>query len=178
MHRTDNTHNTFDPVWPNGWVFIYKLSGCGFESISRVFSFRFLFFIYFFVFVSGDIEIDSGAKRVITGLLRFTLEWQIDTQKFSECQKFVFKNESDPKYFSFFEFNFNVSNKISFTHTRLLKFPESSPPFIKFWRIFYPTPSARQLFQTPLLLDTQKYSNNMADNSLNWKAFKNIVMML
>ena len=20
------------PVWPNGWVFVYKLSGCGFES--------------------------------------------------------------------------------------------------------------------------------------------------
>ena len=35
MRRTDNTHNaaqSFSSVWLNGWVLIYKLSGCGFES--------------------------------------------------------------------------------------------------------------------------------------------------
>ena len=34
MHRTDN-YSQFSSViwsvWPNGWVFVYELSGCGFE---------------------------------------------------------------------------------------------------------------------------------------------------
>ena len=29
------------PVWPNGWVFVYKLSGSGFESSCSHFAFRF-----------------------------------------------------------------------------------------------------------------------------------------
>ena len=35
MHRTDNysQHSSIIwPVWLNDWVFVYKLSGCGFES--------------------------------------------------------------------------------------------------------------------------------------------------
>ena len=35
MHRTDrySKHSSIIwPVWPNGWVFVYELSGCGFES--------------------------------------------------------------------------------------------------------------------------------------------------
>ena len=35
MHRTDkySQHSSiFWPVWLNGWVFVYELSGCGFES--------------------------------------------------------------------------------------------------------------------------------------------------
>ena len=35
MHRTDkySQHSSIIwPVWPNGWVFVYELSGCGFES--------------------------------------------------------------------------------------------------------------------------------------------------
>ena len=35
MHHTDkhSQHNsTIWPVWLNGWVFIYELNGCGFES--------------------------------------------------------------------------------------------------------------------------------------------------
>ena len=29
------------PVWLNGWVFVYKLSGCGFESSCSYLNFRF-----------------------------------------------------------------------------------------------------------------------------------------
>ena len=40
MHRTDKysehssviSKNNIRPVWPNGWVFVYKLSSSGFES--------------------------------------------------------------------------------------------------------------------------------------------------
>ena len=35
MHRTDkySQHSSIIwPVWLNGWVFVYKLGGCGFES--------------------------------------------------------------------------------------------------------------------------------------------------
>ena len=35
MHRTDkySQHSSIIwPVWLNGWVFVYELSGCGFES--------------------------------------------------------------------------------------------------------------------------------------------------
>ena len=35
MHRTDkySQHSSIiRPVWPNGRVFVYELSGCGFES--------------------------------------------------------------------------------------------------------------------------------------------------
>ena len=35
MHGTDKysrTAQSFRPVWLNGWVFVYELSGCGFES--------------------------------------------------------------------------------------------------------------------------------------------------
>ena len=35
MHRTDkySQHSsTIWPVWLNGWVFVYELSGCEFES--------------------------------------------------------------------------------------------------------------------------------------------------
>ena len=27
-----NEHSTTSPNWPNGWVLVYELSGCGFES--------------------------------------------------------------------------------------------------------------------------------------------------
>ena len=35
MHRTDkhSQHSSIIwPVWLNGWVFVYELSGCGYES--------------------------------------------------------------------------------------------------------------------------------------------------
>ena len=38
MHRTDkySQHSSIIwPVWPNGWVFVYELSGCGFESCEK-----------------------------------------------------------------------------------------------------------------------------------------------
>ena len=28
----ENEHSTIEPNWPNGWVFVCKLSGCGFKS--------------------------------------------------------------------------------------------------------------------------------------------------
>ena len=40
------------------------------------------------------------------------------------------KSDSNPKHFSFFVFDFNVSNKISSTLARLLNF-QFLPPFIK-----------------------------------------------
>ena len=44
MHRTDkySQHSWIIwPVWPNGWVFVYELSGCGFESCCSHLNFRF-----------------------------------------------------------------------------------------------------------------------------------------
>ena len=44
MHHTDkySQHNTIIwPVWLNGWVFVYELSGCGFESSCHHLNFRF-----------------------------------------------------------------------------------------------------------------------------------------
>ena len=31
-HLVHNEHSNIWPVWLNGWVFVYELSGCGFES--------------------------------------------------------------------------------------------------------------------------------------------------
>ena len=44
MHRTDNYSQQSSiiwPAWPNGWVFIYEQSGCGFESRCSHLNFRF-----------------------------------------------------------------------------------------------------------------------------------------
>ena len=44
MHRTDkySQHSSIIwPAWPNGWVFVYKLSGYGFESSCSYLNFRF-----------------------------------------------------------------------------------------------------------------------------------------
>ena len=44
MHRTDkySEHSSIIwPVWPNGWVFVYELSGSGFESSCSHLNFRF-----------------------------------------------------------------------------------------------------------------------------------------
>ena len=44
MYRTDKNsqHSSIIlPVWPNGWVFFYELSGCGFESSCSHLNFRF-----------------------------------------------------------------------------------------------------------------------------------------
>ena len=44
MHRTDkySQHSSIIwPVWPNGWVFVYEVSGCGFESRSSHLIFRY-----------------------------------------------------------------------------------------------------------------------------------------
>ena len=44
MHRTDKylEHSSIVwPVWLNGWVFDYELSGCGFESSWRHLNFRY-----------------------------------------------------------------------------------------------------------------------------------------
>ena len=37
MHLTDNysqLRSIIWPVWLNGWVFVYKLTGCGFEPVA------------------------------------------------------------------------------------------------------------------------------------------------
>ena len=44
MHRTDKFSQHSSIIWPawlNGWVFVYELSGCGFESSCSHFTFRF-----------------------------------------------------------------------------------------------------------------------------------------
>ena len=44
MNRTDKysqDSSIYLPVWLNGWVFIYELSGCGFESSCNHLNFRF-----------------------------------------------------------------------------------------------------------------------------------------
>ena len=44
MHRTDkySQHSSIIwPVWLNGWVFVYELNGCGFESRCSHLNFRF-----------------------------------------------------------------------------------------------------------------------------------------
>ena len=44
MHRTDeySQHSSIIwPVWPNGWVFVYELSGCWFESRCNHLIFRY-----------------------------------------------------------------------------------------------------------------------------------------
>ena len=44
MHHTDkySQHSSIIwPVWLNGWVFVYELSGCGFESSCSHLNFRF-----------------------------------------------------------------------------------------------------------------------------------------
>ena len=44
MHRTDKYSQHSSIIWPawlNGWVFVYELSGCGFESSCSHFTFRF-----------------------------------------------------------------------------------------------------------------------------------------
>ena len=44
MHRTDkySQHSSIIwPIWLNGWVFVYELSGCGFESRCSHLNFRF-----------------------------------------------------------------------------------------------------------------------------------------
>ena len=45
MHRTDkySRHSSIIwPIWPNGWVFVYQLSGCGFESRCSHLIFRYV----------------------------------------------------------------------------------------------------------------------------------------
>ena len=44
MHRTDKypqQSSIIWPVWINGWVFVYELSGCGFESSCSHLNFKF-----------------------------------------------------------------------------------------------------------------------------------------
>ena len=44
MHRTDKYSQHSSIIWPawlNGWVFVYELSGCGFESSCSHIIFRF-----------------------------------------------------------------------------------------------------------------------------------------
>ena len=44
MHRTDKYSQHWSiiwPVWPNGWLFVYELSGCGFESRCSHLMFRY-----------------------------------------------------------------------------------------------------------------------------------------
>ena len=41
MHRTDKYSQYSSSVWLNGWVFVYELSGCGFESRCSHLNFRF-----------------------------------------------------------------------------------------------------------------------------------------
>ena len=38
---THNTAQSFGQVWLNGWVFVYELNGCGFESRCSYLNFRF-----------------------------------------------------------------------------------------------------------------------------------------
>ena len=44
MHHTDKYSQHSSIIWPvclNGWVFVYELSGCGFESRSSQLNFRY-----------------------------------------------------------------------------------------------------------------------------------------
>ena len=41
IRHTHNTAQSFRPVWLNGWVFVYKLSSCGFESHCCHLNFRY-----------------------------------------------------------------------------------------------------------------------------------------
>ena len=44
MHRTDKysqLSSIIQSVWPNGWVFVYEVSGCGFESCCSHLNFRY-----------------------------------------------------------------------------------------------------------------------------------------
>ena len=61
MHRTDkySQHRSIIwPVWPNGWVFVYKLSGCGFESRCSHLIFRYGdYFEQWFPWHSGNCRV-------------------------------------------------------------------------------------------------------------------------
>ena len=41
VHKRTLNHLAIWPAWLNGWVFVYELSGCGFESSCSHFTFRF-----------------------------------------------------------------------------------------------------------------------------------------
>ena len=61
MHRTDNylEHSSaIWSIWPNGWGFVYELSGSGFESSSRHLHFR------FWICFKQEVPWHSGNYRV------------------------------------------------------------------------------------------------------------------
>ena len=41
LYNISNNRGSNFPVWLNGWVFVYELSGCGFESSCSHLNFRF-----------------------------------------------------------------------------------------------------------------------------------------
>ena len=68
MHRTDkySQHSSIIwPVWLNGLVFVYELSGCGFESSCSHLNFRFhAYFEQEFLDIQAIIECGFTLKRV------------------------------------------------------------------------------------------------------------------
>ena len=67
MHCTDkySQHSSIIwPVWPNGWVFIYELSGCGFEARCSHLNFRCRPYFEVFLDVQANIECGVNLKRV------------------------------------------------------------------------------------------------------------------
>ena len=79
MHRTDrySEHSSIIkkkewPAWPNGWVFVYKLSGSGFECSCSYLNFRFCSCL------KQEVPLHSGNYRV--GIHSETRTWH-DTVK-------------------------------------------------------------------------------------------------
>ena len=56
-----NGTRTHNHIWPNGWVFIYQLSGCGFESCCSHLIFR-----YCTCFEQGVLDIQANIECEIT----------------------------------------------------------------------------------------------------------------
>ena len=77
MHRTYK-YSKFSliiwSVWTNGWVFVYDVSGCGFESHCSH-----LGFIELFISVSMEEESFSGKWLLIIWISDKTLKWGFDS---------------------------------------------------------------------------------------------------
>ena len=70
MHRTDKNSQHSSIIWPfwlNGWVFVYELSGCGFESSFSHLRFR------FYACVKQGVPWHSGNYRMWIHSETFTL---------------------------------------------------------------------------------------------------------
>ena len=82
-----NEHSTIWPVWPNGWVFFYELSGSGFEFSCRKLNFRFCAcFEQGVPWHSANIECEFTLKRV-RGMTRTYSQLNCSNFKLKLCVK-------------------------------------------------------------------------------------------